>query len=252
MSVLERKGGYELQNSTALILLLLTTMIAAGCSGPQIPGTYPPTEGSYGTLTGNVTDAVSGLKLWSGTAVLNHQSVPITEGSFQISNIPYGTYTLTIQKPFYQQLTMKVVVNHKDITLTDLKLQPVYNTSEIDLFARLVHAEARGESYTGQVAVAATILNRVLDPDYPNTLHGVIHDVVIVNGKKYYQYEPVLNGTIYQPAGENAVDAVYDALAGWDPSLGATGFFAPAKVSGSSWVWTRPMTVTIGNHRFFK
>ena len=252
MSILERKGGYELRNSAVLILILLTTMIAAGCSVPQAPGTSPPTGGSYGIITGNVADEVSGLKLWSGTAVLGHQSVPISEGSFQIPNVPYGTYTLTIQKPFYHQLTMKVVVNHKNITLTDLKLQPIYNASEMDLFARLVHAEAKGESYTGQVAVAATVLNRVLDPNYPNTLDGVIHDVIIVNGKKYYQYEPVLNGTIYQPAGESAVDAVYDALAGWDPSLGATGFFAPAKVGGSSWVWTRPMTVTIGNHRFFK
>ncbi|NLJ74868.1 MAG: hypothetical protein GX331_07750 [Firmicutes bacterium] len=241
-----------MRNHALLILLLLFAVIVEGCSGPQIPGTSPPSEGSYGTLTGIVTDEVSGLKLWSGTAAVGSQSVQIKDGGFEITNIPYGTYTLTIQKPFYEALTMQVAVNHKNIALTDLQLQPIYNTSEMDLFARLVHAEAKGESYKGQVAVAATILNRVLHPDYPNTLYGVINEVVTVNGKKYYQYEPVLNGTINQPAGESAKAAVYDALAGWDPSLGATGFFAPAKVGGSSWVWTRPMTITIGNHRFFK
>jgi N-acetylmuramoyl-L-alanine amidase len=76
--------------------------------------------------------------------------------------------------------------------------------------------------------------------------------VTVSGGKRYYQYEPVLNGTIHKPASQTAKDAVADALAGWDPSGGATGFFAPAKVAKGSWVWTRTPTVTIGNHRFFK
>ena len=96
------------------------------------------------------------------------------------------------------------------------------------------------------------MLNRVAHPDYPNTLSGVINQVVVSGGKKYYQYEPVLNGSIKTPADTNAKNAVADALAGWDPSLKATGFFAPAKVGTSSWVWSRTPTVTIGNHRFFR
>ena len=92
-----------------------------------------------------------------------------------------------------------------------------------------MHAEAKGEIYKGQVAVAASVLNRLIHPDYPNTLSGVINQVVVVNGKRYHQYEPVLNGTIKQPAGDLAVNAVWDALAGWDPSLGGYGFYARPK-----------------------
>ena len=110
-----------------------------------------------------------------------------------------------------------------------------------------MQAEAGGEPYQGQVAVAATILNRLDSPRFPNTITEVIYQVV--NG--YYQYSPVLDGRINQPAADSARRAVRDAVNGADPSLGATGFYNPRKTS-NQWVRQQPVTVTIGNHVFFK
>ncbi|HOB86255.1 MAG TPA: LysM peptidoglycan-binding domain-containing protein [Bacillota bacterium] len=121
------------------------------------------------------------------------------------------------------------------------------SAADLDLFARLVHAEAAGEPYLGQVAVAASVLNRVKSPLYPNTVRQVI--LQVVNG--YYQYSPVQDGRINLPAGASAHRAVQEALNGSDPSLGATGFYNPAKTS-NWWVRSRPVTTVIGNHVFFK
>lgn len=123
----------------------------------------------------------------------------------------------------------------------------ILSAADRDLFARLVHSEAAGEPYTGQVAVAASVLNRVKDSRYPGTVRRVI--LQVVNG--YYQYSPVLDGRIYIPANQTAFNAVGDALNGSDPSLGATGFYNPRKTS-NQWVRQQPVTTVIGNHVFFR
>ena len=122
-----------------------------------------------------------------------------------------------------------------------------FTAAELDLFARLVFAESAGEPYLGQVAVAASVLNRVDSSLYPNTLTGVINQRV--NG--YYQYSPVLDGRINLPANDSARRAVQDAISGQDPSLGATGFYNPRKTT-NVWVRQQPVTTTIGNHVFFR
>jgi hypothetical protein len=242
-----------LRNHFFLLSLITLVMVLSGCLtqvSPN-PGPTPPLGGQKFSVSGVVKDANTNLAFWNGTATLNGQSVPIRDGGFQFSNQAPGTYTLTIERPFYKPYQTKVVITTTNITLT-AQLHTVFSSNELDLLARLVYAEAKGENYEGQVAVASSVLNRVLHPDFPNTLSGVINQVVVSGGKRYYQYEPVLNGTIHTPPSQAAKDAVSDALVGWDPSLGATGFFAPKKVGPSSWVWSRPATVTIGNHRFFK
>lgn len=122
-----------------------------------------------------------------------------------------------------------------------------FSERDIELLSRLVYSEARGETYEGQVAVAATVLNRLRDPKYPKTIPGVIFQVV----DGYYQYSPVANGQIYQTPDETARRAVMDAIAGYDPTGGATTFFNPAKTS-DQWVRSRKYITTIGNHVFSK
>jgi N-acetylmuramoyl-L-alanine amidase len=122
-----------------------------------------------------------------------------------------------------------------------------FSAQEIDLLARLVHSESAGEPYMGQVAVAATVLNRIKSSLYPNTLSSVIYQIV----SGCYQYSPVLDGRINIPAGKTAFDAVYDALKGWDPSGNALGFYNPQKTS-NQWVRQQQVTATIGNHIFFR
>ena len=118
---------------------------------------------------------------------------------------------------------------------------------DIDLMARLVYSEAAGEPYKGQVAVAASVLNRMASTKYPNSIPGVVYQVV--NG--YYQYSPVLDGRINLPPNQSAYRAVQDALNGWDPSNKALGFFNPRKTS-NQWVRSQPVTTVIGNHVFFR
>ena len=122
-----------------------------------------------------------------------------------------------------------------------------FSAAELDLMARLVHAEAGGEPYVGQVAVAASVLNRMRSSRYPKTVTGVINQVV--NG--YYQYSPVLDGRIRLPANDSARRAVREAISGTDPSLGALGFYNPRKTS-NQWVRRQPVTNVIGNHVFFR
>lgn len=132
-------------------------------------------------------------------------------------------------------------------TMAEVENEFNFTPAEMDLFARIVHAEAEGESHEGQVAVAASILNRIRSNLYPNTMAGVVYQVVM--GR--YQYSPVLDGRINRPAGESAKKAIQDALNGWDPSGGATGFYNPAKTA-NQWVRSRPVTRAVGSHVFFK
>ncbi len=113
---------------------------------------------------------------------------------------------------------------------------------EVQLLARLVNAEAGLEPYAGKVAVAAVVLNRVRSPRFPNTISGVIFQPG--------EFEPVSTGYLWQvPVTQEALQAVYDALAGWDPTGGALFFFNPAK-AWSSFLWSRPQAAWIGSHLF--
>lgn len=117
------------------------------------------------------------------------------------------------------------------------------NSNNLNLLARLVYGEARGEPYTGQVAVAAVVLNRVKSSSFPNTISGVIYQ----SGA----FDVVRDGQINLTPNSTAIKAAQDALNGWDPSYGAIYYFNP-NTATNKWIWSRPHTVTIGNHRFCK
>ena len=117
------------------------------------------------------------------------------------------------------------------------------NSSDLNLLSRLIYGEARGEPYTGQVAVGAVVLNRVKSSSFPNTISGVIYQ----SGA----FDVVSDGQINLTPNSTAKKAAQDALNGWDPSYGAVYYFNPATAT-NKWIWSRPMTVTIGNHRFCK
>ena len=118
-----------------------------------------------------------------------------------------------------------------------------YSSADIALLARLIYGEARGESYVGQVAVAAVVLNRIKSPSFPNTMSGVIY--------QKYAFTAVADGQINLTPNETAKKAAQDALNGWDPSYGSLYYYNP-KTATSSWIFSRPTVVTIGNHVFAK
>lgn len=117
------------------------------------------------------------------------------------------------------------------------------NSSDLNLLSRLVYGEARGEPYTGQVAVAAVVLNRVKSSSFPNSISGVIY--------QKGAFSVVDDGQINLSPNSTAKKAAQDALNGWDPSYGSIYYFNPATAT-NKWIWSRPHVVTIGKHRFCK
>lgn len=164
----------------------------------------------------------------------------------------YGSQTEKAVRYFQSKNGLSVDGQVGNLTLAALGMQPSGNSSggttgssgssgDLDLLARLISAEARGEPYEGQVAVGAVVLNRVEHASFPNSISGVI-------------YQPdaftcLYDGQFNEPVAESAYRAARDAINGWDPSYGAIYYFNPATAT-SKWIWSRPLIVTIGRHRF--
>lgn len=118
-------------------------------------------------------------------------------------------------------------------------------TSDVQLLARAINGEARGEPYEGQVAVGAVILNRVKAPNFPNTISGVIYQPGAFTAVSDGQINVALEDE------STVVKAARDALNGWDPTGGAIYYFNPDTAT-NKWIWSRPHIKTIGKHRFCK
>ncbi len=115
------------------------------------------------------------------------------------------------------------------------------SSGDVYLLARVVHGEARGESYVGKVAVAAVVLNRVASPKFPNTIAGVVYQPGA--------FDCVYDGQINLAPDAESIRAARDAMNGWDPSGGAIYYYNP-NTATSSWIWSRPIIASIGGHNF--
>ena len=163
----------------------------------------------------------------------------------------YGSQTVSAVKKFQQKngLTVDGIAGTKTLnamgimTSSSSSGSSSNNSSNVNLLARAIYGEARGEPYTGQVAVGAVILNRVKSSKFPNTIAGVIYQ----NGA----FDAVSDGQINLNPDSTSKKAAQDALNGWDPSYGAIYYFNPSTAT-NKWIWSRPLTVTIGKHRFCK
>ena len=163
----------------------------------------------------------------------------------------YGSLTVSAVKKFQRKngLTVDGIAGTKTLAAMGItgssssSGSSTNNSSNVNLLARAIYGEARGEPYTGQVAVGAVIMNRVKSSKFPNTIAGVIYQ----SGA----FDAVSDGQINMTPDETAKKAAQDALNGWDPSYGAIYYFNP-NTATNKWIWSRPMTVTIGKHRFCK
>ena len=162
----------------------------------------------------------------------------------------YGSLTVSAVKRFQQKNGLKVdgiagtqTLNAMGIMQSSNSGSSTNNSSNVNLLARAIYGEARGEPYVGQVAVGAVIMNRVRSSKFPNTIAGVIYQ----SGA----FDAVSDGQINLTPDATAKKAAQDALNGWDPSYGAIYYFNPSTAT-NKWIWSRPMTVTIGKHRFCK
>ena len=162
----------------------------------------------------------------------------------------YGSKTLSAVKYFQRKngltqdgIAGTATLRAMGIYTSSTQSSSSSNSNNVNLLARLVYGEARGEPYTGQVAVAAVVLNRVNSSKFPNTIAGVIYQ----SGA----FTAVSDGQINLTPNSSATKAAQDALNGWDPSYGAIYYFNP-NTATNKWIWSRPVTVVIGKHRFCK
>ena len=163
----------------------------------------------------------------------------------------YGSQTEKAVRYFQRKNGLSVDGQVGNQTLAALGMQPSGNSGggnsgskgDLDLLARLISAEARGEPYEGQVAVGAVVLNRVDHPSFPNSISGVIY--------QQDAFTCLYDGQFNEPVAESAYRAAQDALNGWDPSYGAIYYFNPVTAT-SAWIWSRPLIKQIGKHRFCK
>lgn len=161
----------------------------------------------------------------------------------------FGSKTLSAVRSFQQKngLTVDGIVGPKTLAAMGISSSSSSSAStssnDLNLLARAVYSEARGEPYVGQVAVAAVVLNRVEHPSFPNTIAGVIYQPGA--------FTAVSDGQINLTPNESAYNAARAALNGWDPTNGCIYYYNP-KTATSAWIRTLPISMTIGNHVFSK
>ena len=159
----------------------------------------------------------------------------------------YGSKTVAAVRSFQSKngLTVDGIAGPKTLQAmgiyTSSSSSGSANNSDLNLLAHLIYAEARGEPYAGQVGVGAVVLNRVKSSSFPNSIAGVIY--------QRGAFDVVSDGQINYAPNSTAINAARDALNGWDPTYGSIYYFNP-NTATSSWIWSRPYVITIGNHRF--
>ena len=159
----------------------------------------------------------------------------------------YGEQTRAAVLRFQKQQGIKQTGVAGPATLKALGISigsiPSATQANVNLLARIISAEARGEPYTGQVAVGAVVLNRIKHPSFPDTLSGVIYQ----NGA----FTAIVDGQFNEPITDSAYNAAKDALNGWDPTGGCIYYYNPSKTS-NAYMHSKPTVMVIGSHRFCK
>lgn len=225
----------------AIAFLVLTTCI---CVGTAIP--------NAGTETDTAAYAAA-LRQGSSGATVKKVQQKLKNWGYYSGSVDgiYGKNTVAAVKLFQKKngLTVDGIAGTKTlaamgITSSGSQSQSgSYSDSDVALLARLIYGEARGESYIGQVAVGAVVMNRIKSASFPNTMAGVIY--------QSYAFTAVNDGQINLTPNATAKKAAQDAMNGWDPTYGAIYYYNPA-IATSSWIFSRKTTVTIGNHVFAK
>ena len=181
-----------------------------------------------------------------GSEVTQIQQALKDRGLFNVNVTGYyGTITERAVRKFQQQQGLTVDGIAGPQTLRALGIMsgtvPTATEANINLLARIISAESRGEPYIGQVAVGAVILNRVEHPSFPDSLSGVIYQPGA--------FTAITDGQFNEPVSDSAYNAAKDAINGWDPSGGAIYYYNPARAT-SQWIFSRPIITVIGSHRF--
>ncbi|MBQ3409553.1 MAG: spore cortex-lytic enzyme [Clostridia bacterium] len=224
------------KNNKRKITIMAILIIAIFCVNLIIFINHSIAISKYGSSGSEVTAIQTKLKRWG------YYSGSI-DGFF-------GSQTLKAVKAFQSKNGLTVdgiagtkTLNAMGIMNSSASSSASNSNSDLNLLSRIVYAEARGEVYAGQVAIAAVVLNRVRNSSFPNSISGVIYQPGA--------FTAVSDGQINLTPNSTARKAAQDALNGWDPTYGSIYYFNP-NTATSSWIWSRPYVVTIGKHRFCK
>lgn len=196
-----------------------------------IKGNYLETISYWGSTGNEVIQIQTRLKNWG----YYNGAIDGVYGS--------GTYNAVRRFQAKNGLAVDGVAGTKTLQALGIATKSTTANNNVNLLARAISGEARGEPYEGQVAVGAVILNRVDSSDFPNTIAGVVYQ----SGA----FDSVDDGQINMEPTATAVKAAQDAISGWDPTGGCIYFFNPA-TSTSKWIWSRPVVRVIGKHYFAK
>ena len=208
------------------IIISVIAAILIGSVGIQSPYASAATTLTQGSENGDVWDLQFRLKL------LGFYSATL-DGK-------YGISTYRAVQRFQQQYGLQVDGITGDNTWKALKKYSL-NQSELNIMARTIYSEARGESYTGQVAVGAVVMNRIKSNLFPNTIAEVVFQKGAFTAVDDGQYWLTPNSTAYL--------AAQDAVRGWDPTYGSLYYFNPDTAT-SAWIWSRKQNIKIGKHIF--
>lgn len=228
----------QIANKTIAIIILIISMLTFILYNVFLRENEVYALSKYGSRGSEVTQIQTKLKRWG-----------YYKGS--VDGI-YGSQTVSAVKSFQRKngLTVDGIAGKNTLAAMGIfsssnstSSSSSSNSSNLNLLSRLVYSEARGEPYTGQVAVAAVVLNRVKSSSFPNTIAGVVYQ----SGA----FDAVSDGQINLTPDATARKAAQDAINGWDPSYGAIYYFNP-NTATNKWIWSRPLTVVIGKHRFCK
>ena len=239
-----------MKKTQKVLAVLLCSVTIAGISGAII----------YNAK--NQTAVATAEQEWIETAVIKQGSRGETVKLIQTKLKRWGYYTGAIDGIFGAQtlkavryfqsrngLTVDGIVGSKTLKALGISSvssggntqNPSYSNSDVYLLARLIYGEARGESYIGQVAVGAVVMNRVKSSSFPNTISAVIYQP--------YAFTAVADGQINLTPNDRAIKAAKEAMNGYDPSYGSLYYYNPA-IATSSWIFSRKTVVTIGRHVF--
>ncbi len=198
-----------------------------------------------------LTSGVTALsKIGSRSEEVKKIQTKLTELGYFNSNIDgiFGTITKNALENFQRDYGLTVdgiagknTLKSLGITEADQDSFSGYNSADYQLLARIISAEARGETYLGQVAVGAVVLNRIEHPSFPDTLSGVVY--------QRGAFSCLDDGQFYEPIADSSYSAARDAINGLDPSGGAIYYYNPI-TSTNKWILSRPIITTIGKHRF--
>ncbi|MBQ8177793.1 MAG: spore cortex-lytic enzyme [Clostridia bacterium] len=218
-----------------LVVIVLMVMLALGVYSSDVGEAEAATVLKRGSSGAQVRTLQTKLKNWGYY-------------SGKVDGI-YGSQTVTAVKYFQRVngLSVDGIVGTKTANALGMSLKgssgynPSYSSSDLNLLARVVYGEARGEPYLGQVAVAAVVLNRVKSSSFPNTISGVVYQP--------WAFTAVNDGQINLTPNDTARKAAQDAMNGWDPTYGCLYYYNP-RTATSNWIRQKEIHLSIGSHVF--